>query len=273
MDTLLMKMETAKKYILSRINIHPKIGLVLGSGLGEIADQIMNKTVIPYSEIPNFPVSTAPGHKGNLVVGEVEGKKVMAMQGRFHYYEGYTMQEVTFPIRVMQLLGVEKLFVTNAAGGLRPDLGPGTLLLLSDFINITGSNPLIGENIDALGVRFPDLSKGLNSEMRTLAMEVARKLKISLSEGVYAGIAGPYYMTKAELRMLMTMGADALGMSTVPEIIVGNHGGMKVLAISCITDTANPDQHKGVSGEEVLEVANKTKPVFMKLVRGILKEM
>ncbi|TCT12231.1 purine-nucleoside phosphorylase [Natranaerovirga pectinivora] len=263
-----------KEYIESQIkNETPTIGLILGSGLGTLTEEIINPIYMEYKDIPNFPISTVEGHKGRLVIGQLEGKMVIAMDGRFHYYEGYELEEVTFPIRVMKLIGVEKLIITNAAGGLRKDLTAGKLMLIKDHINMTGNNPLIGKNIDEFGPRFPDMSSAYDKELIELANKVAKALGIELKEGIYTGIAGPYYYSKAELRMLIKIGGDAIGMSTVPETIIANHTGIRVLGISCITDSANPDIMHSPNHDEIVKVAEKTKPIFIKLVKEIINKM
>ncbi|HHX61736.1 MAG TPA: purine-nucleoside phosphorylase [Epulopiscium sp.] len=267
------KVEKAMNFIKNKISIEPEIGLILGSGLGSLGDELENATIIDYKEIPYFPESTVEGHQGRLIIGTLEGKQVMAMQGRFHYYEGYSLEEVTFPVRVMKALGIDKLIVTNAAGGLRPDLVPGSLMLITDHINIMIPNPLIGPNDTFFGVRFPDMSQAYNEELISIAKEVAVKETIKVSEGIYTPISGPSYCTKAELRMLINLGADAVGMSTAPEVIVANHGGMKVLGISCITDSANPDIMHAPNHEEIVKVANETKPRFIRLVRGVVRRI
>lgn len=261
----------AECYIRSQLNEIPDIGLVLGSGLGTLADQIVNPTIIDYKDIPNFPISTVEGHAGRLVIGQLEGKNVIAMQGRFHYYEGYTMQEVTFPIRVMKLIGVQKLILTNAAGGLTENLMAGSLMLITDHINFTGDNPLIGPNVDEFGPRFPDMSEAYNKALVKLAKEVAEKEGIELEEGIYAGVSGPNYFSKAELRMLIRLGANAIGMSTVPEAMVAGHASMKVIGISCITDSANPDKMHSPTHEEIVKVAEQMRPKFIQLIKGIIK--
>lgn len=268
-----MKIKKATEFIKEQINITPEIGLILGSGLGSLANELENATIIDYKDIPYFPESTVEGHEGCLVIGELEGKKVMAMQGRFHYYEGYPLEEVTFPVRVMKAIEIDKLIVTNAAGGLRTDLVPGSLMLITDHINIMIPNPLVGPNDQSLGVRFPDMSKAYNEELISIAKEVAQKEDIKISEGIYTPISGPSYSTKAELRMLINLGADAVGMSTAPEVIVANHSGMKVLGISCITDNANPDSMHAPNHDEIVKVANETKPKFIKLVKGIVRSI
>ncbi len=267
------KINEARDFIQTKISVMPTIGLVLGSGLGSLADEVQNPVKINYEDIPHFPVSTVEGHAGRLVVGSIEGKYVMIMQGRFHYYEGYSMQEVTFPVRVMKALGVENIVVTNAAGGLRKDLGPGSLMIITDHINMMGDNPLIGPNDAQLGVRFPDMSQAYDRQFVDIAKQVAQERDITIATGVYAPISGPNYLTKAELRMLIVIGADAVGMSTVPEIIVAKHGGMRVMGISCITDSANPDEMHAPDHEEIVRVAERTRPKFISLVKGIIERI
>ncbi|OPL08433.1 MAG: purine-nucleoside phosphorylase [delta proteobacterium ML8_F1] len=249
----------------------PRIGLILGSGLGDLADEIENPTVLPYNSIPSFPVSTVEGHKGQLVLGTLMGKEVIAMQGRFHYYEGYDMQTVTYPVRVMKELGVEILIVTNACGGMNPKLYPGGLMLIKDHINMMGSNPLIGENLDRYGPRFPDMSRAYDPELIALGVAVGKKLEIEVKKGVYVGISGPYYMSRAELKMLRILGGDALGMSTVPETIVANHSGLRVLGISLVTDMAVADTLEPIDHSIVMAMAEESKPRFIRYVKGILE--
>lgn len=265
--------EQASQYIQERINIKPKIGLILGSGLGVLADEIENAVYIPYGEIPGFPQSTVEGHAGRLVIGRLEGKEVIAMQGRFHYYEGYSLDLVTLPVRVMKKLGVEQILVTNAAGGINTRFSPGDLMIINDHINFTGRNPLIGPNDEQMGVRFPDMSQAYDAELRALAKEVAEELGISVQEGVYVGVVGPSYETPAEIRMLRTLGADAVGMSTVPEVIVAVHSGMKVLGISCISNMAAGILDQPLNHEEVVATAEQVKEKFLKLVKGILRKI
>ncbi|MDN4527317.1 purine-nucleoside phosphorylase [Fictibacillus fluitans] len=272
MATLLSNMNEAATLIQSKIKgMQPEIGLILGSGLGELADEIENAVQIDYSEIPHFPVSTVEGHAGKLVIGTLNGKTVLAMQGRFHFYEGYSMQEVTFPVRVMKGLGVKLLVVTNACGGMNPEFSAGDLMIINDHLNMTGANPLIGPNESELGPRFPDMSTAYTPELVQFTKETASSLGINVQEGVYAGITGPTYMTKAELRMLRTVGGDAIGMSTVPEVIVASHMGLKVIGISCITDMAIADELEPLTHEQVVAVANRTKPKFINLVKEIVK--
>lgn len=273
MGQLLQSMEAAKAFIQSRTTTEPQIGLILGSGLGELADEITNAVKIPYETIPHFPVSTVEGHAGQLVVGELNGKPVVAMQGRFHYYEGYSMQEVTFPVRVMKALGVKRLFVTNACGGMNPAFKPGDLMLIKDHLNLTGANPLIGANEPTLGPRFPDMSRAYTPELLALVKETATSLGIEVQEGVYGGISGPNYMTPAELVMLRRLGADAVGMSTVPEAIVASHMAMQVIGISCVTDMAIGEELEPLTHEQVIEVANRTKPRFISLVKAVVAKL
>ncbi len=232
-------LETIKQtadYLASKISDVPNTAIILGTGLGELAREITDREEIPYSEIPNFPVSTVEGHSGKLIVGKLGGKRVLAMQGRFHYYEGYNMKQVTFPIRVFKALGVEYLFVSNAAGGMNSSFDVGDIMLIEDHINLFPEHPLHGKNYDQLGTRFPDMSEAYNKELRLLAMEIAKEKDIKLQHGVYIGLQGPTFETPAEYNFLRIIGGDAVGMSTVPEVIVANHAGMKVLAFSIITD-------------------------------------
>ena len=237
-------------------------------------DKIQNKTAIPYSEIPNFPVSTVEGHSGMLIFGQLAGKNVVAMQGRFHYYEGYDMKEVTFPVRVMKFLGVKNLIVSNAAGGLDPDYKAGDLMLISDHINYFPENPLKGKNFDELGTRFPDMSKTYDKKLILLAEEVAAEIDVKLRKGVYIGSTGPTLETPAEYRMFRMLGGDATGMSTVPEVIVAHHQGMKCLGISVITNESEPENPDEITThEEVQEVAGKAEKIMTKIVEGILKKI
>lgn len=265
------KLEKAASFIEGKYNGTPEIGLILGSGLGVLADEIENPVKIPYGIIPEFPVSTVEGHAGQLVLGELGGKKVVAMQGRFHFYEGYSMDKVTFPVRVMKMLGVEKLIVTNAAGGVNKSFEAGDLMLITDHINNTGTNPLIGPNDGRFGPRFPDMSEAYSRDMQAVAKNIAGKLNISLKEGVYVGNSGPAYETPAEVRLARVLGGDAVGMSTVPEVIVARHCGMKVLGISCITNMAAGILDQPLSHEEVIETTEKVKGSFLSFVKEIVK--
>lgn len=269
MSQLLIRIQEAADFIAPRIGC-AKIGLILGSGLGDLVNKMEDTKVAPYSEIPHFPVSTVAGHGNCLVGGTIGGKKVIAMQGRFHYYEGYSLEEVTFPVRVLRRLGVNLLIITNAAGGINPDFHPGDLMLITDHINFLGLNPLRGENLPELGPRFPDLTEAYDASLRRLAREKAAFLGITLREGIYAWVGGPSYETPAEIRMLRILGADAVGMSTVPEVIVATHSGMKVLGFSCITNVAAGLGHTKLHHEEVVETAQKAGRNLQRLVYEII---
>lgn len=265
------KLAEVRHFLMEKVNNQPEMGIVLGSGLGGFAE-VMEETVsIPYRDIPHFPVSTVEGHKGELVFGKVNGKSVVAMQGRFHYYEGYSMQEVTFPIRVMQVLGVTGLIVTNASGGINPSYRPGDLVLIKDHLNFMGENPLRGANLSSLGPRFPDLSEGYDLEWRQKALTAAREIGIHPQEGVYAAMSGPSYETPAEIRYLRTVGADLVGMSTVPEVIAANHGGMRVLGISCVTNMAAGILPQRLSHAEVMETAERIEKQFIRFVQALVR--
>lgn len=263
--------EHAKTYIEKQISTVPKIGLILGSGLGVLAEDIEDKVIISYGDIPHFPTSTVEGHAGNLVIGTLEGKSVVAMQGRFHFYEGYSMQEVTFPVRVMHALGVESVLITNAAGGVNKAFHPGDLMIIQDHINLTGSNPLIGPNDEQLGPRFPDMSSVYDKECIQHARTIATELDINVQTGVYVGNSGPTYETPAEINMLRMLGGDAVGMSTVPEAIVARHMGLNVLGISCITNMAAGILDEPLSHEDVIQTANKAQKRFITLVKETIR--
>ena len=233
---LLDRVNESVKYIEEITSLRPEIGIILGTGLGEFVEKIENQVIIPYEDIPNFPVSTAPGHAGRLIIGECMGKTVYCMQGRFHYYEGYSMEEIVYPVRVMQKFGIEKLIITNAAGGLNPEFNAGDLMVIDDHINFMGANPLIGENDESFGPRFVDMSKPYDRELIEIAHKAAKDVDLSLRQGVYVSYTGPSFETAAEIRLFHSFGGSAVGMSTVPEVIVANHGGLRVLAISCITN-------------------------------------
>ncbi|NIK79216.1 purine-nucleoside phosphorylase [Paenibacillus castaneae] len=269
----LHEISEATEFILDKTKLRPTVGMILGSGLGGLADEIQNATVIPYNQIPHFAKSEAVGHANELVIGEIEGKVVVAMKGRFHYYEGYTLDEVTFPVRVMKALGVESVLITNACGAVNTSFKPGDLMLITDHINLVANNPLIGRNNDALGTRFPDLSQVYNAELRQLALKVGKEQGTDLQQGVYAWWTGPAYETPAEIRMIRTMGADAVGMSTVPEAIVATHAKLRVLGISCLTNMACGILDQPLNHDEVLEVASQVRTKFTQLVKGVLKEM
>lgn len=249
--------------------LEPEFGLVLGSGLGELAEEITDAIAISYADIPNFPVSTVEGHEGRLVFGTLSNKKVIAMQGRFHYYEGYSLEEVTFPIRVMKQLGIHSLALTNAAGGIRYEFEPGDLMMIVDHINMTGQNPLIGPNDDAVGPRFTDMSQTYDVAYQEKIRKVSFDMALDLKEGVYIGLTGPTYETPAEIRMCRALGADAVGMSTVPEAIVARHAGLRVFGISCITNLAAGMQATLNHGE-VVETTTRVKETFKTLLKNIL---
>ena len=268
--TYLEKIDKAAAYI-RRACGEAELAVVLGSGLGDYAEQLEDAITIPYAEIPNFPVSTVEGHAGNWHAGTLFGKRVYLMQGRFHAYEGYGMEEVTMPIRVMARLGVQTLLLTNAAGGINTAFPQGCLMLIDDVINLSGRNPLIGPNLQEFGPRFPDMTYALDPKLKTLAKETAQALDIPLQQGVYCWLIGPSYETPAEIRALRILGADAVGMSTVPEIIVGRHCGMRVMGISCITNMAAGILDQELDMYEVIETGKRVKDIFAKLVDGIIQ--
>ncbi|AEV29777.1 purine nucleoside phosphorylase I, inosine and guanosine-specific [Sphaerochaeta pleomorpha str. Grapes] len=272
MDKLLEKLQEAAQYIESKIGTDPvEIGMVLGSGLGDLAEVIENPIYVAYSEIPYFPVSTVSGHKGRLVIGMLEGKKVLCMQGRFHYYEGYGMDEVVFPIQVMHTLGIDNLLLTNAAGCVNKEWKPGDLMLISDHIKIMGDNPLRGPNYEELGDRFFDMSNAYDKDLRQVARGCAKAMGLELREGVYQLFAGPSFETPSEVKFARLCGADAVGMSTVPEAIVASHMRMKVMGISCLTNMAAGILEQPLNHKEVLETGEKVKESFSLLVRSITK--
>ncbi len=273
--TSMTQIDRAVKSIKERIGDRtPAIGLILGSGLGYVADTLTDAVVIPYGEIPGFPVSRVEGHKGNLVVGRLDGVCVAAMQGRVHYYEGWTMEEVVLPARVITRLGVRTWIITNAAGALDASrYAPGDLCLITDHINMMGANPLTGVNIDELGPRFPDMTAAYSRKLRSIAKKAACSAGLPLKEGVYAAMMGPSYETPAEIHMLRTIGADLVGMSTVPEVIALNHMGCEVLGISCATNLAAGVSAGKLSHEEVKETADRVKDTFEKLVRATVREI
>lgn len=259
--------------IRGRTQAAPGIGIILGTGLGGLAARIHVDCAIEYADIPHFPLSTVESHTGRLLVGTLGGKPVVAMQGRFHRYEGYTLQQVTFPVRVMKALGVGTLVVSNACGGMNPLWEPGDLMLMADHINLIGENPLTGPNDDALGPRFPDMSQPYDHRLQLLAREVALEGRIPLRSGVYVAVAGPNLETRAEYRMLRMMGADVVGMSTVPEVIVARHGGMRVLGISIITDACLPDALEEADIATIIATAGRAEPNLTRLVEGVVARM
>ena len=266
-------LNSAVEFIKEKIgDFKPQIGIILGSGLGDLADEYCLQA-IPYSGIPGFESSTVSGHKSQLVFAEINGKKVVMMQGRFHFYEGHPIQKVVFPVKVMKKLGVETLVVTNAAGGVNPEFKPSDLMIITDHINFMGVNPLIGANDNSMGERFPDMSAVYTPEYIKLAKEIAKKLGIRLEEGVYMALTGPSYETPAEVRMARTIGADAVGMSTVPEAIVASWAGMKVIGLSCICNSAAGVSTVGLSHADVIQAAGIAKDKFKTLVKEIIREI
>ena len=252
------------------------VGMILGTGLGSLADEVQAADRLPYSELPHWPESTVEGHAGRLVIGELDGHTVLVMQGRAHYYEGYTMAQVGLPVRVMQLLGVQTLLITNAAGGVNSGFSPGDLMLITDHVNLIGMgglNPLRGKNIDSFGPRFPDMMDSYDPELRALAVQAAEGAGIGLQQGVYVSLAGPNFETPADLRFLQAIGADAVGMSTVPEVIAARHGGTRVLGVSGISNKANLDGKTPTTHEEVLQAGRVIVPKLLTLIRGVLRGM
>jgi purine-nucleoside phosphorylase len=264
------------KTLQTRTSQKPRVGIILGSGLNDLAEAVQKPDVIPFGDLPHFPVSTVFGHAGRIVIGELEGQTVFVMQGRIHFYEGYSMAEVTLPIRVMQRFGIETLIVTNAAGGVNPEFVPGDVMLITDnlnFLGMMGHNPLMGLNYDEIGPRFPDMSQAYDRALCDLARSVAKKEKITLREGVYAGLSGPSFEGPADLRFLKLAGADSVGMSTVPEVIVARHGGLRVLGFSGISNKANLDGSTVTTHEEVIEAGKVITPKIEKLIRGVLRQL
>jgi len=272
----LEQMDAAAAAIRSRTHYQPRVALILGSGLGGLADSVQQPDLIPYKDLPHWPLSTVWGHEGRLVIGNLENQPVLVMQGRVHFYEGYSMSQVTFPVRVMQRLGVEILVVTNAAGAINPAYNPGDLMLITDNLNLIGMmgfNPLVGPNLDELGVRFPDMSQAYDRELLEVARQVASEKGILLHEGVYVGLSGPSFEGPADLRFLRAVGSDAVGMSTVPEVIVARHGGTRVLGISGISNKANLDGNTATSHAEVLEAGKVMVPKLEAILRGVLQKL
>ena len=272
----LEQIDQAADAIRKRISHPPRIGMILGSGLNSLADAVQNAVVIPYGELPNWPVSTVHGHAGQLVIGELEGQNVFVMQGRIHFYEGYSMSQITLPVRVMLRLGLDMMFVTNAAGGVNPDFAPGDVMLITDNLNLlgmSGANPLMGPNIDELGPRFPDMSQAYDRELMALARQVASQENIPLREGVYCALSGPSFEGPADLRFLRMIGADAVGMSTAPEVIVARHGNMRVLGLSGISNKAKLDGSTTTTHEEVIEAGKIITPKLEMIIRGVLRSL
>jgi len=264
--------ETAD-FIASKTALKPEVGIILGSGLGALGDSLQDACAIPYGEIPHFVVSTAPGHKGRVIIGSCGGKTLLCMQGRFHYYEGYTMQQITYPVRVMKLLGIQTLILTNSCGGLNPGFDSGDLMVITDHINFMGQNPLIGANEDQFGPRFPDMTYTYSRELIAMAKQAAADNDIRLREGVYVACSGPSFETPAEIRMFQQMGGSAVGMSTVPEAIIARHCGMRLLALSCVTNPAAGIVDAPLTGEEVIETAGRAAETFIRLLTGIIQRL
>lgn len=266
-------MESTINYIKEKIQgFQPEIGIILGSGLGDFADEF-ESIIIPYNDISGFEKSNVQGHKGQLVFAQINGKKVVMMQGRYHFYEGYSMQTVTFPVKVMKKLGVKTLIITNAAGAVTPEFTPGDLMLITDHINFMGTNPLIGKNDETLGTRFPDMSEVYSKELIQTAEAIAKKLNINYQKGVYAATTGPSYETPSEVKMFRMLGANAVGMSTAPEAIVANYCGLKILGISCLTNYASGVSETPLNHQEVIDTANRVKESFKNLLSEILKSI
>jgi purine-nucleoside phosphorylase len=270
---MLTQIKESTAYIQSQTSIQPSIGIILGTGLGGLVKEIEIIDEISYENIPHFPVSTVESHSGKLIFGKIGGKHVVAMQGRFHYYEGYSLQQVTFPVRVMKMLGIEKLFVSNASGGVNPDFEVGEIMIMNDHINLFPGNPLIGKNIDELGPRFPDMSDPYDQVLIDKACEIANQLQIKVSVGCYAGLTGPTLETPAEYRYVRAIGADAVGMSTVPEVILARHMSIPCFAISIITDLGVPGKIKKVSVQDVIEVASRQEPKMTRIMKELISSL
>ncbi|MEX2115762.1 MAG: purine-nucleoside phosphorylase [Bacteroidota bacterium] len=273
MTELRKRIDEAIAAVRAKTKSEPEVGIILGTGLGGLVKEIEKETEIDYGSIPHFPISTVESHHGKLIFGSLSGKKVVAMQGRFHYYEGYSLQQITFPVRVMKFLGVKSLLVSNAAGALNMKFRRGDLMIITDHINLLGDNPLIGPNDESLGPRFPDMSEPYSRELITLAESCAKSLKIKVQKGVYAAMQGPNLETRAEYRFLQTIGADAVGMSTIPEDIVAVHMGLKVLGFSILTDECFPETLKAVSFEEVIAAANEAEPRMTAVMKEVVRKL
>ena len=270
---MLKKITETAEYLRSRMKTQPKVGIILGTGLGNLATQITDRQEFPYSEIPNFPVSTVEGHSGKLIIGKLGGVDVLAMQGRFHFYEGYPMEKVTFPVRVMKFIGIETLFVSNAAGGMNPNFEIGELMIINDHINLFPEHPLRGKNYDELGPRFPDMHEVYDKKLIKKAQQIAKQHRIRVMEGVYVGTQGPTFETPAEYVYFRNIGGDAVGMSTVPETIVAHHMGMRVFGMSIITDLGVPGKIVEVSHEEVQQIADEKQPFMTTIFTELIKSL
>lgn len=273
MENLKDKIDETVKFIQSKTDFKPEVAIILGSGLGNLVNHIKAECIIPYTEIPNFPQSTVKGHGGNLVLGTLNGKCIVAMQGRFHYYEGYSMVQVTFPVRVMKFLGADTIFISNASGGLNPKYKVGDLMILRDHINLVSDHPLRGRNDESIGPRFPDQHKLYNKDLIQQAMNIAQKQSITCHSGIYVGVTGPTFETPAEYKFMHIIGGDAVGMSTVPEVMVANHMGMRIFAISVISDEGNPPEPVQVSHDEVVRAAMAAEPKMTNIIRELLQSL
>lgn len=273
MQNLKAQIGEAHDFLAQKTQLKPEVGIILGTGLGALAEEIEAEGVVSYETIPHFPVSTVESHAGRLIFGTIGRKSVVAMQGRFHYYEGYSMQQLTFPVRVMKSMGVHTLLVSNACGGMNPIYRPGDIMVMSDHINLLGGNPLIGKNDDDLGPRFPDMSEPYSNELIELAETIALEEKIRIQKGVYVAVAGPCLETRAEYRFLRGIGADVVGMSTVPEVIVAVHSAMKVLGLSVVTDACFPDALKAVDIQEILRVAAEAEPKLTLMMKRVVERI
>ncbi|MCL2073434.1 MAG: purine-nucleoside phosphorylase [Marinilabiliaceae bacterium] len=270
---MLERIRQTAHFLTSIQSIEPKIGIILGTGLGGLIKEIKPIKVIDYDQIPDFPVSTVEGHHGKLIFGTINDIPIMAMQGRFHYYEGYTMQQVTFPVRVMKMMGIETLIVSNATGGLNPDFKVGDIMIITDHINMFGTNPLLGKNIAALGPRFPDMSQAYDKKLITKALEIADRNNIEVKQGVYLGTSGPTFETPSEYKLFRIMGADVVGMSTVPEVIVARHMNMTCFGVSIVTDSGVPGQIVEITHEEVQQVAAEQEPKMTKIISELIAQI
>ena len=273
MESFKNKVFQATSFVRSRIGQHPHIGLLIGTGLAESVSHMKRTVSVDYRDIPNFPISTVPTHRGALLFGSIRGRRVLAMQGRFHYYEGYTMRDITLPVRVMQLLGVNTLIVLNASGGINPSLNTGDIMVIADHINLTGSNPLIGPNVDEWGPRFPDMTQVYDPKLIAMAEEAALENGIRVQEGVYVGLPGPSLETRAEIRFLKTIGADAVGLSTIPEVIAAAHGGMAILGLSVITNMNLPDDPQPCRVDDIIATAEAATPRVQAVIEGVVERL
>jgi purine-nucleoside phosphorylase len=273
MSELKNQIQDAVNYLKTRTRTIPDVGIILGTGLGALAHEIKAEVIIDYKDIPHFPLSTVESHKGKLIFGTLSGKNVVAMQGRFHYYEGYTMKQITFPVRVMKALGIKLICVSNIAGGMNPDYHRGDLMILNDHINMLGDNPLIGKNYDDLGPRFPDMSEPYSKEVINLAADIAIEEKIKVHQGIYLAVSGPNLETRAEYRLFRDMGADVVGMSTIPEVIVAVHSGLKVFGMTVISDECFPDSLVPVSVDEIIKAAMEAEPKLTVIMKKVIERI